>query len=157
VFGVCLYCDNSIAAESCCVQCMSRLQQTTLFVVVTKQLTSVLPHWKATRISKSRTNTMVCLRAFLYSPYRIFSPSAAIGPSLTSSMYFRIPSTQIGIERHKKQSVFQHLNPSWRFISTFIILKTPVTGKYRRQNLELVASSNHFVCLREKERKVIRR
>jgi hypothetical protein len=86
----------------------------------------------------------------------LFSPSAAIGPSLTSSFYLGISSSQIGIGRRKKHSVFQILIPSWRIVATFIVLKTPVTGKYGWQNLELVASSNHFVCLREKERYIIR-
>ena len=99
---------------------------------------------------------MGCLRAFLYSLYKIFSPCPAIGPSLTRSMFFRIPSDQIGIERNKKQSVSQNLFLSWRIIVKFISLKTPVTGKYGWQNLELVASNNHFVCLREKERDIIR-
>jgi len=156
VFGVCVFRHNSITAEPCFVHCVSGLQQTKCFVVVTKQLTSVLPHWSATRDSKSKQNTMACLHAFLYSLYRIFSLSAATGPSLTSSIYLSIPSSKIGIGRRKKYRVFQTLIPSWRIVATFIVLKTPVTGKYGWQNLELVASSNHFVCLRDKERYIIR-
>jgi len=40
VFGVCVFRDNSITSEPCCVQCVSELEQTTRFVVVTKQLSS---------------------------------------------------------------------------------------------------------------------
>jgi hypothetical protein len=78
---------------------------------------------------KTRNNTMGWLRAFLYSLYRIFSPCAIRGPSLTGFVYFRIPSSQLGLEWTKKTVVLPNLHLSRRIVDMCVRLKTPMTGK----------------------------
>jgi len=102
-----------------CVYCViitSQLSPAVCTVCLDYKKTYVLLSWlkswpvfyliKQRHVSQNLWKTLWgCLRAFLYSLYRIFSSSAVIGPSLTSSVYFRMPRNQIGNERHKKWAI----------------------------------------------------
>jgi len=106
---------RSQLSPAVCTVCLDYSKQNTLSSWQ-NSWPSVLPHWTVTRVSKSkhniihplyiivdfffktRKNPMEWLRAFLFSLHRIFSPCAIRGPSLTGFVYFRIPSSQLGLE-----------------------------------------------------------
>jgi hypothetical protein len=110
VFDVCVFHDHSGTAEPCCALRVFNIPKSRS-IVVSKPLISVFPHLTVTHISKTKHHILEyfrqgitlfgCLRAFLYSLYRIFIPCAIRCRSLTSSFCCRIPSSQIGFECFK--------------------------------------------------------